>query len=191
MGSVEDTLPATMKSLIILAFLGVVAVESFTDEDHHHEKDNHDDGHAFGFKAVFQPRAHRFVRSADADAGYGGYGGYGGLGGFGGFGGGLYGHGLYGHGYGHGYKYGHSYGGFGGHGYKYGHSYGGYGGYGKRSADSGEDNIIDPAESDRRIAEADPEADAKAGFGLGGYGLGYGYGGLYGGGLYGRGLYGG
>merc|ERR1712079_961314 len=215
MGSVKDTLPATMKSLIILAFLGVVAVESFTDEDHHHEKDSHDDGHAFGFKAVFQPRAHRFVRSADADAGYGGYGGYGGLGGFGGFGGGLYGHGLYGHGYGHGYKYGHSYGGFGGHGYKYGHSYGGYGGYGKRSADSGEDNIIDPAESDRRIAEADPEADAKAGFGLGGYGLGglggfgfgglggyglgglglgYGYGGLYGGyggGLYGRGLYGG
>merc|ERR1712193_432447 len=160
MGSVEDTLPATMKSLIILAFLGVVAVESFTDEDHHHEKDDHDDGHAFGFKAVFQPRAHRFVRSADAEAGDGGYGGYGygGLGGFGGFGGGLYGHGLYGHGYGHGYKY--------------GHSYGGYGGYGKRSADSGEDNIIDPAESDRRIAEADPEADAKAGFGLGGYGLG-------------------
>merc|ERR1712241_1574095 len=140
MGSVEDTLPATMKSLIILAFLGVVAVESFTDEDHHHEKDNHDDGHAFGFKAVFQPRAHRFVRSAEADAGYGGYGGYGGLGGFGGFGGGLYG-GLYGHGCGHGYKYGHSYGGYGGHGYKYGHSYGGgYGGYGKRSADSGEDN---------------------------------------------------
>ena len=65
---------------------------------------------------------------------------------------------------GHGYKYGHSYGGlYGGHGYKYGHSYGGYGGYGKRSADSDEDNIIDPAESDRRIAEADPEADAKAG----------------------------
>merc|ERR1712062_673607 len=192
MGSVEDTLPATMKSLIILAFLGVVAVESFTDEDHHHEKDNHDDGHAFGFKAVFQPRAHRLVRSAEADAGYGGYGGYGGLGGFGGFGGGLYG--LHGHGYGHGYKYGHS-----------------YGGYGKRSADSA-DNI----ESDRRIAEADPEADpeadAKAGFGfgglggygLGGLGLGYGglggyglgglglgYGGLYGGGLYGRGLCGG
>merc|ERR1712193_296699 len=100
MGSVEDTLPATMKSLIILAFLGVVAVESFTDEDHHHEKDDHDDGHAFGFKAVFQPRAHRFVRSADAEAGYGGYGGYGygGLGGFGGFGGfrfgGLGGYGL-------------------------------------------------------------------------------------------------
>merc|ERR1712062_395940 len=159
MGSVEDTLPATMKSLIILAFLGVVAVESFTDEDHHHEKDNHDDGHAFGFKAVFQPRAHRFVRSAEADAGYGGYAGYGGLGGFGGFGGGLYG--LHGHGYGHGYKYGHSYGGYGGygHGYKYGHS---YGGYGKRSADSG-DNI----ESDRRIGEAHPEADAKAGFGFG------------------------
>merc|ERR1712079_389051 len=165
MGSVKDTLPATMKSLIILAFLGVVAVESFTDEDHHHEKDSHDDGHAFGFKAVFQPRAHRFVRSADADAGYGGYGGYGGLGGFGGFG---------------------------GHGYKYGHSYGGYGGYGKRSADSGEDNIIDPAESDRRIAEADPEADAKAGFGLGGYGLGglggFGFGGLGGYGLGGLGL---
>merc|ERR1712193_563087 len=111
MGSVEDTLPATMKSLIILAFLGVVAVESFTDEDHHHEKDDHDDGHAFGFKAVFQPRVHRFVRSADAEAGYGGYGGYGGLGGFGGLGGyglgglglgygygGLYGGGLYGRG---------------------------------------------------------------------------------------------
>merc|ERR1711997_108271 len=201
MGSVEEYAhPATMKSLIILAFLGVVAVESFTDEDHHHEKDNHDDGHAFGFKAVFQPRAHRFVRSAEADAGYGGYGGYGGLGGFGGFGG-LGGYGGYG-GIGLGY----------GHGYKYGHSYGGYGGHGKRSADSGEDNI----ESDRRIAEADPEADAKAGFGLGGYGLGGlggfgfgglggyglgglglgyggygGLGGLYGGGLYGRGLYGG
>ena len=91
---------------------------------------------------------------------------------------------------GHGYKYGHSYGGFGGHGYKYGHSYGGYGGYGKRSADSGEDNIIDPAESDRRIA--DPEADAKAGFGLGGYGLGglggFGFGGLGGYGLGGLGL---
>merc|ERR1711990_1275068 len=114
MGSVEEYAhPATMKSLIILAFLGVAAVESFTDEDHHHEKDNHDDGHGFGFKAVFQPRAHRFVRSADAEAGYGGYGGFGGLGGFGGIGG------LYG-----------------GHGYKYGHSYGGYGGYGKRSADS-------------------------------------------------------
>ena len=89
---------------------------------------------------------------------------------------------------GHGYKYGHSYGGYGGHGYKYGHSYGGYGGYGKRSADSGEDNI----ESDRRIAEADPEADAKAGFGLGGYGLGglggFGFGGLGGYGLGGYGL---
>ena len=75
-------------------------MESFTDEDHHHEKDDHDDGHGFGFfKAVFQPRAHRFVRSADAEAGYGGYGGFGGLGGFGGIGG-LYGGGLYGHGYG-------------------------------------------------------------------------------------------
>merc|ERR1711997_923985 len=194
MGSVEEYAhPATMKSLVILAFLGFVAVESFTDEDHHHEKDNHDDGHGFGFKAVFQPRAHRFVRSADAEAGYGGYGG---LGGFGGIGG-LYGGGLHGHGYGHGYKYGHSYGGlYGGHGYKYGHSYGGYGGYGKRSADSGEDNIIDSTESDRRIAEADPEADAKAGFGLGGLGgyglggLGLGYGGYGGiGGLYGGGLY--
>merc|ERR1711997_798908 len=207
MGSVEEYAhPATMKSLIILAFLGVAAVESFTDEDHHHEEDNHDDGHGFGFKAVFQPRAHRFVRSADAEAGYGGYGGFGGIGG-------LYGGGLL-HGYGHGYKYGHSYGGlYGGHGYKYGHSYGGYGGYGKRSADSDEDNIIDSTESDRRIAEADPEADAKAGLGLGGYGLGGlggfgfgglggyglgglglgygGYGGLYGGGLYDRGLYGG
>merc|ERR1712061_738027 len=97
--------PATMKSLIILAFLGFVAVESFTDEDHHHEKDNHDDGHGFGFKAVFQPRAHRFVRSADAEAGYGGFG-FGGLGGYGlgglglGYGGygGLYGGGLYGRG---------------------------------------------------------------------------------------------
>ena len=56
-----------------------MAVESFTDEDHHHEKDHHDDGHGFGFNAVFQPRAHRFVRSADAEAGYGGYG-LGGLG---------------------------------------------------------------------------------------------------------------
>ena len=163
-------------------------------------KDEHDDGHGFGFKAVLQPR-YRFVRSAEptaeAEAGYGGLG-YGGLG-YGGFGG-LYGGlgGLYGGGYKHSY-YGHGwvnvervskmislinvicrYGGYGGfhgghHKYYGGHSYG----YGKRSADEPSE------EAERRIADPEAEADAKAGFGFGGLGyggLGYGgFGGLYGG----------
>ena len=56
-------------------------------------KDKHDDGHGFGFKAVYQPGSHRFVRSAepiaeadpDAEAGLGFGGLYGGPG-YGGFG---------------------------------------------------------------------------------------------------------